>query len=150
MTDAIASCAPYAGLFATAFLAATLLPAQSELLLGAMLVSHRYDTALLLASATAGNTLGSAMNWLLGRFVEHLRDSRWFPVKRQALERAERWYARWGKWSLLLSWAPIVGDALTLAAGLMRTRLAVFLPIVLLAKGGRYLAIADAMGALSQ
>lgn len=149
MTDAIASGAPYAGLFAIAFLAATLLPAQSELLLGAMLVSGRYDTALLLASATAGNTLGSVVNWLLGRFVEHFRDSRWFPVKRQALVRAERWYARWGKWSLLLSWAPVVGDALTLAAGLMRIRLAIFLPIVLVAKGGRYLVIAAAVGALS-
>lgn len=150
MTDAITSGAPYAGLFTTAFLAATLLPAQSELLLGVMLVSGRYDVALLLASATAGNTLGSVMNWLLGRFVEQFRDRRWFPVRRQSLERAERWYARWGKWSLLLSWAPLVGDALTLAAGLMRTRLAVFLPIVVVAKGGRYLVIAAAVGALSK
>lgn len=150
MTDVIAFGAPYAGLFTTAFLAATLLPAQSELLLGAMLVSGRYDAALLLVSATAGNTLGSVVNWLLGRFVEHFRDSRWFPVKRQALERAKRWYARWGKWSLLLSWAPVIGDALTLAAGLMRTRLVIFLPIVLVAKGGRYLVVAAAVGALSR
>lgn len=114
-----------------------------------MLISGRYDTALLLVSATAGNTLGSLTNWILGRFIERFRDKRWFPVKPDALTRAERWYERWGKWSLLLSWAPIVGDALTLAAGLLRTRLTTFLALVFVAKGGRYLAIAGVVGTLS-
>lgn len=150
MTDALADSGPYVGLFATAFLAATILPAQSELLFGAMLLTGRYDTALLLVSATAGNTLGSVANWAMGRFIEHFRHRSWFPVKADDLERAERWYAKWGKWSLLLSWAPVVGDALTLAAGLLRTRLTTFLPLVLVAKGGRYLAVAAALGALSR
>ena len=80
MFDMIPFAMPYAGLFAIAFMAATVVPAQSEIVLGAMLLSGRYDTVLLLATATAGNTLGSCVNWLLGRFVEHFQDSRWFPV----------------------------------------------------------------------
>lgn len=149
MYDIIGAAAPYAGLFAVSFLAATLVPAQSELVFGAMLASGRYDTALLLAAATAGNTLGSCVNWLLGRLVERFRDRRWFPVGGTKLERAERWYARWGKWSLLMSWAPVVGDGLTLAAGLMRTPLPIFLVLVLIAKGARYLVIAGAVGAFA-
>lgn len=138
----------YLGLFFTAFIAATLLPAQSELLLSGMALSGRYDPALLLLSATAGNTLGSMVNWLLGRGIERFRDRPWFPFKPDAIERAERSYARWGIWSLLLSWAPFIGDALTLAAGLLRTPLHVFLPLVIIAKGGRYVVLLWAVGVL--
>jgi membrane protein YqaA with SNARE-associated domain len=141
MTEILASLAPYVGLFAIAFVAASLFPAQSEVVFAGMLFAGDYDPAMLLLSATAGNTLGSLANWLIGRFVEHFRDRKWFPFSADAIQRAERWYAKWGKWSLLLSWAPILGDVLTLAAGMMRLRLAVFLPLVILAKGGRYLAI---------
>lgn len=141
MTELLASIAPYIGLFAVAFIAATILPAQSEVAFAGMLVAGDYNPLLLLLSATVGNTLGSLTNWLLGRFIEHLRHRRWFPFSAAAIERATGWYASWGKWSLLLSWAPIVGDVLTLAAGIMRLRLPVFLCLVILAKGGRYLAI---------
>ena len=144
----IAAIAPYAGLFVTAFVAATLIPAQSEAVLTAMVVSGRYQPVLLFIAATAGNTLGSLVNWLLGRFCEQLRGRKWFPFKAEAIEKAQRWYSRWGKWSLLLSWAPIIGDALTFAAGLLRTPLAVFLPLVLLAKGGRYLAVMTVVEAM--
>lgn len=141
MTEILTSIAPYVGLLAVAFVAASLLPGQSEVVFVGMLVAGYYDPLMLLLSATAGNTLGSLANWLLGRFVEHFRDRKWFPFSVDAIERADRWYVKWGKWSLLLSWAPVVGDLLTLAAGMMRLRLAVFLPLVILAKGGRYLAI---------
>ena len=144
----ITAIAPYAGLFVAAFVAATLIPAQSEVLLTAMVVSGRYELVLLFLAATAGNTLGSLVNWLLGRFCEHLRGRKWFPFKAEAIEKAQRWYARWGKWSLLLSWAPIIGDGLTFAAGLLRIPLTVFLPLVLLAKGGRYLAVMIAVEAV--
>jgi membrane protein YqaA with SNARE-associated domain len=136
---------PYWALFTAAFLAATLLPAQSELLLAALLMSGRHDWSLLLLTATMGNSLGSCVNWLLGRSIERFRDRRWFPVRRAALERAEAWYRRWGIWSLLLSWVPVIGDPLTLAAGLLRAPFLAFLAIVVVAKGGRYLAIALAL-----
>lgn len=131
----------YVGLFATAFLAATLLPAQSEALLVALLLAD-HPPWLLVLVATAGNVLGSTVNWWLGRGIERFRERRWFPVGPAALARAQRWYARVGKWSLLLSWVPVVGDPLTLVAGVMREPLAPFLLLVTLAKLGRYVALA--------
>ena len=131
----------YAGLFLAAFLAATLLPAQSEALLVALLLAGHPPWWLLLVAST-GNVLGSLFNWWLGRGIVHYRDRGWFPVKPGALERAQRWYRRYGRWSLLLSWMPVVGDPLILAAGIMREPLRVFLPLVAVAKAGRYLVLA--------
>lgn len=128
----------YLALFGTAFLAATIFPAQSELLFAYLLHKGEHDWRMLLAIATVGNVLGSVANWALGRMIERFRDRRWFPVSGGTLERAERWYARWGKWSLLLSWAPFIGDALTVAAGVLRTPFLTFLLLVLTAKGARY------------
>ena len=135
----------YAGLFAAAFVAATILPAQSELLLGGMLISGRFDTILLLAVATAGNVLGSVVNWLLGRYFAHYRDKRWFPASPATMARAEAWFARFGPAVLLLSWVPVIGDPLTVVAGMLRMRFSTFLVVVALAKGGRYLFLAFAV-----
>lgn len=132
----------YVGLFLLALIAATLLPAQSEAALVGLLLSGTYSTAGLLAAATLGNTLGSLVNWLIGRSIEHYWERRWFPASAEQLERAQRWYRRYGRWSLLLSWLPVVGDPLTLVAGVMREPLPSFLLIVALAKAGRYLALA--------
>ncbi|WP_157217323.1 YqaA family protein [Flavisphingomonas formosensis] len=143
--------AGYAGLFLAALVAATLLPAQSEAVLVGLIVSGRYSVALLLLAATMGNVLGSLINWLLGRQIERFRDHRWFPVSARALNRAEAFYARYGRWSLLLSWAPIIGDPLTLVAGLLRERLLPFLLLVTIAKFGRYaLLAAITLGALGR
>ena len=134
--------AAYAGLFGAAFLAATILPAQSEALLVGLLLSGNHDTWALLAWATAGNTLGACVNNGLGRLIERFRDRRWFPVSPAAFERAAQWYRRYGVWTLLLSWAPLGGDALTVAAGAARTPPLLFALLVLIAKGGRYLVLA--------
>ena len=85
-----------------------------------------------------GNTLGSLVNWLLGRFIERFRDRRWFPVKPKDYERVERWYARWGIWSLLFAWLPFGGDALTVVAGALRTPLLPFVVLVGVGKTARY------------
>lgn len=131
----------YIGLFVAAFGAATLLPMQSEAVLVGMLLSDRYVVSSLLAVATVGNVLGSALNWLLGRSVERFRHKRWFPVSESKLEKAQQSYLRYGRWSLLLSWVPIIGDPLTVVAGVMREPLWSFLLIVTLAKGMRYLVL---------
>ncbi|MBI6601051.1 YqaA family protein [Pseudomonas sp. S4_EA_1b] len=131
----------YAGLFLAAFGAATLLPMQSEAVLVGMLLSGRYIVSTLLAVATFGNVLGSALNWVLGRSVERLRHKRWFPVSESKLEKAQQSYLRYGRWSLLLSWVPIIGDPLTVVAGVMREPFWSFLLIVILAKGVRYLVL---------
>ncbi len=132
----------YAGLFLVAFLAATVLPAQSEVGLAGLLLSDSYPVVVLVAVASVGNTLGAVVNWGLGRGIDRFSDRPWFPVKPERLERATRWYHRYGRWSLLLSWAPIVGDPLTVAAGLLREPFVSFLLLVTLAKTGRYIAVA--------
>ncbi|MGS0738163.1 YqaA family protein [Pseudomonas sp. GG8] len=131
----------YLGLFLAAFGAATLLPMQSEALLVGMLFSDQYVASTLLAVATLGNVLGSALNWILGRSIEQFRHKRWFPVSENQLEKAQQSYLRFGRWSLLLSWVPIIGDPLTVVAGVMREPLWSFLLIVTLAKGVRYLVL---------
>ena len=95
----------------------------------------------LLAAASLGNVLGSAANCALGRGIEHFKERPWFPAKGASMERAQRWYQRYGKWSLLLSWVPIIGDPLTVVAGVLREPFFVFLIFVTLAKVGRYLVL---------
>jgi membrane protein YqaA with SNARE-associated domain len=130
-----------AGLFFTAFFAATVLPAQSELLLAGLHLSGTYNKYGLVAVATAGNVLGSVINWVLGRYLIDFQDQRWFPIKGATLERARHFYQRWGVWTLLLAWTPIIGDPLTLVAGIFRTSLWVFVPLVTIGKAARYLGI---------
>ncbi|AXO61436.1 DedA family protein [Pseudomonas sp. phDV1] len=132
----------YLGLFLAAFGAATLLPMQSEAVLVGLLLAAEQPPALLLLVATTGNVLGSAANWLLGRYIEHLRHRRWFPVPEDKLQRARQAYQRYGRWSLLLSWVPIIGDPLTVIAGVLREPFWSILLIVLVAKAGRYLVLA--------
>ena len=103
-----------------------------------------YAPWLVLAVASVGNVLGSVVNWFLGRGIELFRGRRWFPASPAALARAEGWYRRYGRWSLLLAWAPIIGDPLTVVAGVLRESFWVFLLLVSVAKIGRYLVLATA------
>ncbi len=130
------------GLFLAAFLAATLIPAQSEAVLVGLLWANTHPIELLILVATVGNVLGSVVNWALGRYLNHFADRRWFPVSATQMENASCWYQKWGYWSLLGSWLPVVGDPLTLAAGVLKEPLGRFLIIVTFAKAGRYLALA--------
>ena len=134
--------AEYAGLFFAALLSATILPFQSEVVLFGMLLTHHYSAVALVLVASLGNILGSCLNWLMGRFLARFEDRPWFPLRRDKIEKAEGWYHRYGRWSLLLSWAQIVGDPLTIVAGVLREPFPVFLALVSIAKIGRYLAVA--------
>ena len=98
-----------------------LVPAYSEVLFAGLLTAG-YDPLALLLWASAGNTLGAAVNWALGRYLLHFQDRRWFPFRTDSLGAAQRWFNRWGVWSLLFAWLPIGGDALTFIAGVMRVR----------------------------
>lgn len=131
----------YAGLFLTALVAATILPMQLEAALVALLLAD-YPPLPLLGVASAGNIVGSVINWLLGRGIERFHDARWFPASPAALDRAQRWYRRYGKWSLLLSWAPIVGDPITVVAGVLKEPFPAFLALVAVAKIARYAMLA--------
>lgn len=128
----------YLSLFTSAFAAATILPAQSEALL-AYQVSISPDAVVqLIAVATLGNVLGATFNWCLGRLTENLRAKKWFPVNEKQLQKAERFYGRYGRYSLLLSWVPIIGDPITIVAGILREPLLSFVLLVTIAKCARY------------
>ena len=124
----------YAGLFAAALAAATVLPAQSEVALVALLMAEHYPVWMLVLVASLGNTLGSSINWGLGRLLSWFEKQRWFPIRRETIGRAEAWYHRYGRWSLLLSWLPVIGDPLTIVAGVLREPF----PIFLLSPGLRF------------
>lgn len=123
-----------------ALAAATILPMRSEAALAGLLISG-YSPWVLIAVASVGNVLGSVVNWGLGRGVHRFRYKRWFPASDAGLERAQPWYHRYGKWSLLLGWMPIIGDPLTVAAGVMKEPLTHFVLLVAVPKVVRYLAV---------
>ncbi|HEV7253634.1 MAG TPA: YqaA family protein [Mesorhizobium sp.] len=138
----MADLAALLGLFWAAFLSATLLPGGSEFVFVALLVSDPAQLPLLLAVATVGNTLGSGVNWLCGRFLMRFSGRRWFPASQAQIARAETLFKRWGWPSVLFAWLPVVGDALTVIAGALRVSLPLFLLLVGLGKFLRYAFVA--------
>ena len=132
--------ASYLLLFGSAFLAATFLAFYSEVFLFALLRAGGDPFALVL-TATLGNTLGAVVNWVLGRYLLHFQDRRWFYFSPAQIERAQRWFQRYGFWSLLLAWMPVGGDALTLIAGIMKVRFWLFLLLVGAGKALRYISV---------
>ncbi|MBU0541439.1 MAG: DedA family protein [Gammaproteobacteria bacterium] len=130
----------YSLLFASAFLAATILPFYSEVVLFAMIRAGE-PAGLLLAVAAVGNTLGSVVNWALGRYLLHFQHKKWFYFKPEQIEKMQAWFRRYGVWSLLLAWMPVGGDPLTLVAGIMRVNLWLFIVLVGIGKTLRYVAV---------
>lgn len=121
-----------------AFLAATVLPFYSEVLVVAAARQPETNLFLLWLFASVGNILGAVVNWALARFAMRWQDRRWFPMKPKQIAKAQAWFNRYGVWTLLLSWSPIGGDAITFIAGLMRVPLPIFLLLVGIGKAGRY------------
>ncbi|KAF7787552.1 hypothetical protein PRUB_a4661 [Pseudoalteromonas rubra] len=128
----------YLSLFFSALISATLLPASSELLLSGLVVKQQGELFLLWLSATVGNVLGSVINYYLGTIISRVEDKRWFPVSKQAMGKAQRQFEKYGVYSLVFAWLPVVGDPLTLVAGVFRTRFSLFLLLVAVGKGLRY------------
>ena len=131
----------YLSLFIISFLAATILPFSSELTLAGLMATSSYDNLLLLITVSLGNVLGSVVNWILGFYSRKLSKKKWFPFKDEQIERSSKWFNKFGRWSLLFAWVPIIGDPLTLAAGLLRVKFIEFLILVTIGKVSRYLAI---------
>ena len=112
----------YLSLFVISFLAATILPFSSELTLAGLIATSNYDNLLLLIVASLGNILGSVVNWALGFYSSNLTTKKWFPFKETQIENSSKWFSKFGRWSLLFAWVPVIGDPLTLVAGLFRAK----------------------------
>ncbi|MGH8575526.1 MAG: YqaA family protein [Gammaproteobacteria bacterium] len=126
-------------LFVSAFVSATLAPGGSEAVLAWLVAKTGHDPLWLLAVATVGNTLGAVSTWLLGRLA-----ALGYPLERFMKDRSEKALAlvqRWGVWSLLLSWLPVVGDGLCLAAGWLRLPFVACLVAITVGKLLRYAAV---------
>jgi len=136
----------YLSLFFISFLAATILPFSSELTLVGLISTSNYDNLLLLVVASFGNVLGSVFNWSLGFYSRNFTTKKWFPFKETQIERSSKWFSKFGKWSLLFAWVPIVGDPLTFVAGLLKVRFLDFIILVAIGKVSRYLIIFYLMG----
>lgn len=132
--------AAHAGLFLAAFVAATLVPMQSEPVYLGLVLKWPDQFVLALAVATIGNTAGSLVNYALGWGLVRGGLPKRFHIPPETLARAQGWFGRWGVWALVLAWLPL-GDVLTVVAGSLRTPLWQFVVLVGLGKGLRYLVL---------
>ena len=129
----------YFQLLIISFLAATILPLSSELVLSTMLLTDSFDKYLLLVVASFGNIFGSSVNWYLGKKILIFKDRKWFPVNEKQIAKSEMYFKKYGIWSLLLAWVPIIGDPLTVIAGILRVNFFTFLLLASLSKTSRYI-----------
>jgi membrane protein YqaA with SNARE-associated domain len=131
----------HAALFMAALLSATLLPGSSEAMLIALVAREPASAASYFIVATIGNTLGAVINWCLGRWLSRYAESPWFPTNPRRLAEVSRLFQKYGTWMLLFSWLPVVGDPLTVAAGVLRVPFPIFATLVAVGKAARYLAL---------
>ena len=128
-------------LFIISLLAATILPLSSEIVLTTMLLTNLFEKNLLLVIASSGNILGSVLNWYLGKKITKFQDHKWFPVSPEQLNKSQKYFQKYGLWSLLLAWVPVIGDPLTLLAGVLKVRFSIFFILVSISKISRYVFI---------
>ena len=129
----------YSSLFISSFLSSTILPGHSEITLTTLILLEKYSQFLLIFFASFANILGSVINWYLGFYITKFVNKSWFLFKEKQLDKASLWYSKYGKWSLFFSWVPIIGDPLTIVAGIFRVPLVIFITIVSISKVLRYI-----------
>jgi membrane protein YqaA with SNARE-associated domain len=128
----------YLSLFGISFLAATILPLSSEFTLVGLLSTNNYNALALLSTSSIGNILGSVINWFLGFYLLNHINKKWFPFKQKQVDKASYWFQKFGRWSLLFAWVPIIGDPITFLAGILKTPFIYFLILVSIGKIARY------------
>ena len=131
----------YISLFTVSFMVATIVPFGSEMYFATLLSLNKYNNFALLIAASAGNILGSVFNWICGYYVNYFIKKPWFPIKKENITKGTKIFNKYGKWSLLLSWVPFIGDPITFVAGTLRYPIIPFVILVSIGKVGRYLVI---------
>ena len=120
---------------------ATIVPFGSEAYFASLLVMKQYNGLFLLIAASMGNILGSVFNWICGYYAAYFLQKKWFPIKQKQIDKTSIFFIKYGKWSLLLSWVPFIGDPITFVAGTLRYSFFPFLILVSISKVGRYLVV---------
>ena len=131
----------YLTLLTVSFTAATIVPFSSEILLATLIATKEYNSLFLLLLACIGNIFGSVVNWVLGYYAAYFTKKKWFPISQNQIDKATKFFYKYGKWSLLLGWLPVIGDPLTFVAGTLRYSFIPFFILVSIGKAGRYLVI---------
>ena len=131
----------YLSLFIVCFLVATIIPFGSEMYFATLLAMGNYNSLLLLIVASIGNILGSVFNWICGYYAAYFIQKKWFPINQNQIDKATKFFSKYGKWSLLLAWVPFIGDPLTFVAGTLRYSIIPFVVLVSIGKVGRYIVI---------
>ena len=120
---------------------ATIIPFGSEAYFITLLSLDKYNHFILFVVVSVGNVLGSLFNWICGFYINFFIKKSWFPINNKIIDRGNKLFTKYGKWSLLISWFPLVGDPITFAAGTLRYPIIPFLVLVSIGKVGRYLII---------
>ena len=120
---------------------ATIIPFGSEAYFITLLSLEKYNHFILFVVASVGNVLGSLFNWICGFYINFFIKKSWFPINNKIIDRGNKLFTKYGKWSLLISWFPLIGDPMTFAAGTLRYPIIPFLVLVSIGKVGRYLII---------
>ena len=131
----------YLSLFTLSLMVATIIPFASEALLVSAILANKYNIWLLLISASLGNILGSVINWICGHYFTHLIKKKWIPINQKQIDKASSYFSKYGKWSLLFSWVPFIGDPITFVAGTLKYSFLSFLILVSIGKIGRYITV---------
>jgi len=120
---------------------ATIIPFGSEVYFITLLSLEKYNHFILFLVVSVGNVLGSLFNWICGFYINFFIKNSWFPINNKIIDRGNKLFIKYGKWSLLISWFPLIGDPITFAAGTLRYPIIPFLVLVSIGKVGRYLII---------
>jgi len=131
----------YISIFFLSFLSATIITFSSEVGLFSYMALGKFNNELLFFFASLGNILGSCVNYILGLYIIKFKTKSWFPFKDNQILKATNWFNRFGVYSLFFAFLPIVGDPLTLIAGIFRVSFLKFIIFVSLGKILRYLLI---------
>ncbi len=131
----------YVGLFLASFLAATILPLSSEIVLIFLLLNDLNPT-ILVCIATFGNVLGSFVNYALGFWGSLFLVKKVSRISEDGFTKAKQRFKKYGVYSLFFAWVPVIGDPLTIVAGVLKINFLIFLILVTLGKFLRYVIIA--------
>jgi len=120
---------------------ATIVPFGSEAFLVSLILIDKYNVFILLFAASLGNILGSVLNWICGYYSIYFIRKKWFPISKKKMDKASFYFKKYGKWTLLFSWVPFIGDPITFVAGSFKYSFLPFLILVSIGKTGRYIVV---------